>query len=557
MLEPNLPSKSTFKLSNKILDTVKRQKTSNRSITNKQKNFDSRIKVLIRIKPDVEKKDLKDKKLYGENDKLNISKNNINFNFESKTYNYSFDKVFGIKSTQKDIFGYFETQLPLLQTNKNLNEDKENNCINSSINSSNGSINNETDSSGISENSKNSIEKKNKSIFNTRNKLSLFRTEPNYLIFCYGCTGSGKTYTMIGNKDNRSLGLIYRTIERVAPVEISYYEIYNEKIIDLIDGKQKQVYTHYQNTDSNGDEIKDLQKTKVNDLNSFITFINTSAKRSTAHTLLNDTSSRSHMILKIYTNPSITLVDLAGSEDNRKTDNKGERMVESTTINYSLYVLKNVINSINNHNKNNNIRIPHRDSKLTRILRIGENNKTYIIANIKNKIERDSVNTLNFATDSSKIKVKTNTEHKINRSNNLYDKYKYNNKANNNVIDYNGNNNIIMNKNKNISNNNITTHKNNIAIFSSKRNILSDKTNDSKTNNTKPKNNIFTEEELLMLLNTANFLKIKKIPGIGDKRAEKIIEYVNGGNFFHGVNDLENIFRSKFVDKIKQSIKEV
>jgi kinesin family protein 22 len=102
-----------------------------------------------------------------------------------------------------------------------------------------------------------------------------------------------------------------------------------------------------------------------------------SARRSTASTKLNDTSSRSHAILTITVSTEdtstgkilegkLSLIDLAGSENNKRTGNEhnSERMKESIKINESLLALRNVVSSLNK----GETRIPYRNSKLTRIL---------------------------------------------------------------------------------------------------------------------------------------------------------------------------------------------
>jgi len=100
------------------------------------------------------------------------------------------------------------------------------------------------------------------------------------------------------------------------------------------------------------------------------------------------------------------LIDLAGSEDNRKTDNKGERMTESSSINTSLFVLAKVVNALNSKSE----RVPYRDSKLTRLLQdsLGGASVGVIIANVAPSYSHyiNTQNTLNFANKSRQI---TNT----------------------------------------------------------------------------------------------------------------------------------------------------
>jgi DNA uptake protein ComE-like DNA-binding protein len=128
---------------------------------------------------------------------------------------------------------------------------------------------------------------------------------------------------------------------------------------------------------------------------------------------LNAHSSRSHAILCVkltQTHPDRTLVstasaiDLAGSEDNRRTENNKERMVESSSINKSLFVLAQCVEAISKKQS----RIPYRESKMTRILSIGQNNGlTIMILNLApvRSYHLDTLSSLNFANRTKKIEV--------------------------------------------------------------------------------------------------------------------------------------------------------
>lgn len=97
-------------------------------------------------------------------------------------------------------------------------------------------------------------------------------------------------------------------------------------------------------------------------------------------------------------------IDLAGSEDNRRTDNNKERLVESSAINKSLFVLAQCVDAINKKQS----RIPYRESKMTRILRLGQNNGlTVMILNLAptRAYHLDTVSSLNFASRTKKIEV--------------------------------------------------------------------------------------------------------------------------------------------------------
>lgn len=98
-------------------------------------------------------------------------------------------------------------------------------------------------------------------------------------------------------------------------------------------------------------------------------------------------------------------IDLAGSEDNRRTDNDKERMVESASINRSLFVLAQCVEAISKKHQ----RIPYRESKMTRILSLGQNNGlTLMILNLApvRSCHLDTISSLNFANRTKKIEVR-------------------------------------------------------------------------------------------------------------------------------------------------------
>ncbi|KAL8735648.1 MAG: hypothetical protein Q9166_000817 [cf. Caloplaca sp. 2 TL-2023] len=98
-------------------------------------------------------------------------------------------------------------------------------------------------------------------------------------------------------------------------------------------------------------------------------------------------------------------IDLAGSEDNRRTDNGKERLVESASINKSLFVLAKCVEAISQ----NQARIPYRESKMTRILSLGQNNGlTVMILNLapSRSYHLDTISSLNFANRTKKIEIR-------------------------------------------------------------------------------------------------------------------------------------------------------
>ena len=198
-------------------------------------------------------------------------------------------------------------------------------------------------------------------------------------------------------------------------ITLSYYEIYNDKVFDLLEPPEKRTTAGLPLRDSNGktvvvglterscDNLKDFEKL----------YDQANINRSTSATKLNAHSSRSHAILRIglavttgdETRVSIvSAIDLAGSEDNRRTENGKERLVESASINKSLFVLAKCVEAIGQKQ-----RAPYRESKMTRILSLGQNNgMTVMILNLApvRSHHLDTLSSLNFANRTKKIEVR-------------------------------------------------------------------------------------------------------------------------------------------------------
>lgn len=216
---------------------------------------------------------------------------------------------------------------------------------------------------------------------------------------------------------------------------LSFLEIYNEKVYDLlVPASSNFANAIIPDLAIREDAHKNIlipQMTKISIQNEeeFEKWWNIGCKnRTTAATKLNAQSSRSHSILILQLDPSafldcpertkltaapskLHLIDLAGSEDNRKTDNKGVRMMESTSINTSLFVLGKVVDALNQQNKDGKgnlaVRIPYRDSKLTRLLQdsLGGKSIALMIANVSPLPDHfhETFNTLTFASKSKHI----------------------------------------------------------------------------------------------------------------------------------------------------------
>ncbi len=204
--------------------------------------------------------------------------------------------------------------------------------------------------------------------------------------------------------------------ETIVTVMLSYYEIYNDKVYDLFENPEKRSLAGLPLRENNGKTVVvGLSERACDDLKDFERlYIEANNNRSTAGTKLNAQSSRSHAILMvklIQTNGDETLtstasaIDLAGSEDNRRTDNNKERLVESASINKSLFVLSSCIDAIGRGDK----RIPYRESKMTRILSLGQNNGiTIMILNLAplRSYHLDTLSSLNVSSRAKRIEVR-------------------------------------------------------------------------------------------------------------------------------------------------------
>uniref|UniRef100_A0A8C1TGN0 Kinesin-like protein KIF16B n=1 Tax=Cyprinus carpio TaxID=7962 RepID=A0A8C1TGN0_CYPCA len=241
----------------------------------------------------------------------------------------------------------------------------------------------------------------------------------NACIFAYGQTGSGKSHTMMGIPGD--VGLIPRICEglfsRISGMtrrdeasfrtEVSYLEIYNERVRDLLRRKMAKTYNlRVREHPKEGPYVEDLSKHLVQNYSDVEELMEAgNINRTTASTGMNDASSRSHAIFTINftqakfdaempseTVSKIHLVDLAGSERADATGATGVRLKEGGNINKSLVTLGNVISALadlsqeggNSHLKKKQVFVPYRDSVLTWLLKdsLGGNSKTIMIATI-------------------------------------------------------------------------------------------------------------------------------------------------------------------------------
>ncbi|XP_071343292.1 kinesin-like protein KIF1A isoform X13 [Trachinotus anak] len=242
----------------------------------------------------------------------------------------------------------------------------------------------------------------------------------NVCIFAYGQTGAGKSYTMMGKQDVKDQqGIIpllcedlftkinYNTDNSMSySVEVSYMEIYCERVRDLLNPKNKG-HLRVREHPLMGPYVEDLSKLAVTSYNDIQDLMDSGNKaRTVAATNMNETSSRSHAVFNIIftqkrydaetDNTSekvskISLVDLAGSERADSTGAKGTRLKEGANINKSLTTLGKVISALaevdsgpNKNKKKKKVEsfIPYRDSVLTWLLRenLGGNSRTAMVA---------------------------------------------------------------------------------------------------------------------------------------------------------------------------------
>ncbi|KAH8174808.1 kinesin motor domain-containing protein [Sarocladium implicatum] len=252
-------------------------------------------------------------------------------------------------------------------------------------------------------------------------------------IFAYGVTGTGKTHTMRGGLKLADRGVIPRLLSNVfrrgkkivkdsagatsVQVTLSYYEIYNDKVFDLLEPPEKRTSHGLPlRAEANGKTVvAGLSEQSCEDLRDFEKlYIEANNNRVTAATKLNAHSSRSHAVLRVkltqitgdqVRESTASAIDLAGSEDNRRTDNGKERLVESAAINKSLFVLSQCIDAISRGDK----RIPYRESKMTRILSLGQNHGiTVMILNLApmRSYHLDTLSSLNVSSRAKRIEVR-------------------------------------------------------------------------------------------------------------------------------------------------------
>ncbi|XP_029556962.1 chromosome-associated kinesin KIF4 isoform X1 [Salmo trutta] len=260
-------------------------------------------------------------------------------------------------------------------------------------------------------------------------------------VLAYGQTGSGKTFSMGGTytsaqENEPTVGVIPRVVRMIFQerekhtdcefsLAVSYLEIYNEDILDLLCpsvSKDKPSNINIREDPKEGIKIVGLTEREVFSANEMVGCLELgNSARTVGSTAMNAASSRSHAIFTITLEQrrgadrsdnvvsKLHLVDLAGSERQKKTKAEGDRLKEGISINRGLLSLGNVISALGDENKKGTF-VPYRDSKLTRLLQdsLGGNSHTLMIACVSpadSNIE-ETINTLRYADRARKIKNK-------------------------------------------------------------------------------------------------------------------------------------------------------
>lgn len=261
-------------------------------------------------------------------------------------------------------------------------------------------------------------------------------------VFTYGQTSSGKTFTMTGNTQQpgiipQAIGYCFDSInsfsDREFLVRVSYLEIYNEQVKDLLNSEV--VAIKIQHDPKNGTVITGVKEQVVVNAEQTISYIRAGeAHRHVGATDMNEKSSRAHTLFKMTIESrerngssvpagngyapvrvsTLNLVDLAGSENAKQTNSKGDRALEARYINQSLLTLSTIIHKLSEEKPGmtplaRRQHLPYRDSKLTRILQPSLDGNAHIavictISPVLSCVDETN-NTLKFASRAKTIKM--------------------------------------------------------------------------------------------------------------------------------------------------------
>ena len=277
----------------------------------------------------------------------------------------------------------------------------------------------------------------------TKNLLDSVLDGYNATVFAYGATGCGKTHTITGTITQP--GIIFltmqelferiadRTEDKVTEVSLSYLEIYNETIRDLLEPGGIKGGLMLREDANQAVSVAGLSSHHPQNVQQVMDMIvRGNELRTMSPTEANATSSRSHAVLQInvsqkdrnadvnepHTMATLSIIDLAGSERASATKNRGERLLEGANINKSLLALGSCINALCDPRKKNHV--PYRNSKLTRLLKfsLGGNCKTVMIVCVSPSSQHfdETQNTLRYANRAKNIQTKvTRNVYNVNR----------------------------------------------------------------------------------------------------------------------------------------------
>ncbi|EGZ16075.1 hypothetical protein PHYSODRAFT_506643 [Phytophthora sojae] len=270
----------------------------------------------------------------------------------------------------------------------------------------------------------------------------------NCTVFAYGQTGTGKTYTMQGDlsPSSETAGVIPRSVRCIFDaleasgeefsVRVSFLQLYNEELKDLLDPDTDKKLRLMEDAKRGGIYCMNLLEVTATTAKHVYELVNTGVKnRITSETLMNENSSRSHSIFTIRIHSKehnapgedllrvgqLNLVDLAGSECVGRSGARNARAREAGTINQSLLTLGRVITAL----VDNLPHVPYRDSKLTRLLQesLGGRAKTTIIATLAPCADSldETLSTLEYAFRAKHIKNKPELNQKMTKAGLLND----------------------------------------------------------------------------------------------------------------------------------------
>lgn len=265
----------------------------------------------------------------------------------------------------------------------------------------------------------------------------------NATVFAYGATGCGKTHTITGTVQQP--GIIFMAMQdlferiaetnadKVTEISLSYLEIYNETIRDLLVPSNVRGGLMLREDANQTVSVSGLSSHRPQNVQEVMDMImKGNEMRTMSPTEANATSSRSHAVLQInvaskdrnanveepHTMATLSIIDLAGSERASATKNRGERLLEGANINKSLLALGSCINALCDPRKRNHV--PYRNSKLTRLLKfsLGGNCKTVMIVCVSPSSQHfdETQNTLRYANRAKNIQTKvTRNVYNVNR----------------------------------------------------------------------------------------------------------------------------------------------